>query len=67
MWGYQFVQCLEYNFDKREYTVNKKLFHQTVPQEVPLCSAEMLSHLQAQMNSYAQSEKMECTNSNAIT
>lgn len=64
MWGYQFVQCLEYNFDKKEYTVNKKLFHQTVPQEVPLCSAEMLSNLQTQMNS---SEKMECINSNAIT
>ncbi|XP_050308128.1 inward rectifier potassium channel irk-1-like [Anthonomus grandis grandis] len=47
MWGCQFGRCLEYDPNKQEYLVNKKLFHQTVPQEVPLCSAKVLEDLRS--------------------
>ncbi|XP_066151090.1 inward rectifier potassium channel irk-1-like isoform X1 [Euwallacea fornicatus] len=52
MWGYNFVPCLDYNHDTKEFTVNKKLFQQTVTQEVPLCSANKFEELHQQMRNF---------------
>ncbi|KAJ8924302.1 hypothetical protein NQ315_007095, partial [Exocentrus adspersus] len=46
MWGYRFSPCLEYNSEKSEYVINRKVFNVTVSVDTPLCSASALSRLQ---------------------
>lgn len=46
LWGQRFTPYIEYDSFKSEFMLNKQNFNETVTYDIPLCSAEKLSHLQ---------------------